>query len=120
MRIRISLIVIFSLLSYSILLAQIKPNAHVFKIKVTDKNTKAHIPYALVNIKDSKNKFMTNSNGDCEIEIPYAFWRAKKISFEIASSGYINEQITIKTKKKKKDDVYVIKLKATNHKSAKL
>lgn len=92
--------------------AQLKPNTHIVRGRVIDAKTKVHIPYALIRIKNTAQYKMSDANGDFELIIPYAYWRKKTIKFEAKANAYEVNSFEIETKKRKKNQVLILKMKA--------
>jgi CarboxypepD_reg-like domain len=107
---KISLIILL-VFSLSIANAQLKPYTDVFRGRVIDAKTNAFIPYALIRIHNTGNYVMSNSNGDFELKIPYSYWRKKTIKFEVKSANYRVNNFSIVTKKRRKTDVVLVKMK---------
>jgi hypothetical protein len=91
--------------------AQLKPYTDVFRGRVIDARTKAFIPYAIIRINNTGTYVMSNSNGDFELKIPYSYWRKKSIRFEVKSAKHRPNKFSIETKKRKKEDVFLVKMK---------
>ncbi len=102
------LILLLSLPSF----AQLKPNTHIVRGRVIDAKTKVHIPYALIRIQNTAQYKMSDANGDFELIIPYAYWRKKTIKFEAKATAYKVNTFEIETKKRKKNQVLILKMKA--------
>ncbi len=106
---KLSILLVILLLSIQSF-AQLKPNTHIVHGRVIDSKTKAHIPYALIRIENTAQYKMSDANGDFELIIPYSYWRKKKIKFEASSVNYKLNAFEIKTKKRKKNQVLVLKM----------
>lgn len=104
------LVVLFFLLGITPASAQFKANNYTVRGRVVDAKTKAHLPYALIRIKNTGRYIMSNANGDFEMPIPKSYWRKKKIVFEAKANAYKPNSFEINTKKQKKDDILIFKL----------
>ena len=108
---KLSILLVILLLSLQTF-AQLKPNTHIVRGRVIDAKTNAQVPYALIRIDNTAQYKMSDANGDFELIIPYAYWRKKTIKFEAKATAYEVNSFEIKTKKRKKNQVLILKMKA--------